>query len=70
MADAGEPGLQQRCVCRDRRERQTDADRKQAELPQIGIARRRIAPGRWQSDRQRQQGQQSEAKMDDGGTAR
>ena len=70
MPSAGEPGLQQRRVGRDGEKRQAYGDREQAELPQVGLAGRRLAPGGGQADRQRQQRQQANAKMDGPGQRR
>ncbi len=64
MAASGEPRLQQRRVGRHRHERQPDRDRKQAELPQVGLALRRIAEPARHADRQADDGQQAYSEVD------
>ena len=58
MAGAGEPGLQQRRVGGDGHERQADRHREHGELPQIGLARRRVAAAGRHADGQADHGQQ------------
>ena len=65
MAASGKPRLQQRRVGGHRHERQPDRSREHAELPEIGLALRRLAPARRQADRQADDGEQAHAEMDD-----
>ena len=65
MAGAREPGLQQRRVGGHRQERQADRHGEQADLPEVGLARRRLAPAARQPDRQAHQGDRAHAQVDD-----
>ena len=57
MPAAGEPGLQQRRIGGNGDERQADRPREHAELPEIRLALRRLAPPLRQTDRQKDEGQ-------------
>ena len=64
MPGAGEPGLQEGSVGRHREERQADRHGEEPDLPQIGLARRRLTPAGRQTDGQRDERQQADAQMD------
>ncbi len=65
MAGARKPCLQQRRVGRDGDERQPDRHGEEPELPQIGLTRRRLAPGCRQTEGERhQERRQADADMD------
>ena len=64
MAGANEPGLQQRIVGRQRKERQPDRDREQAEQPERVARGRRLAPPACDRQRQRQQRDHQQHQMD------
>src|SRR6185295_18436259 len=63
VAGARKPCLQQRRVGGDGDERHPDGYGEQAELPEIGVACRRLTPRLRQSDGKHDEGQQSYAEM-------